>query len=198
MATIYYKTTNGIQSTTIDQWSGSLQSGEDFIWSYSEEKGIFNKHLSKLWGITNFRIFMFDGEINKVTGLLMMDELEDVVVMNTHRVYNSTRVGSYGRLARGFGISTGYSTGKSVTIGDILFMSKGQAVITWRGITDPTGLKRLVVAVKKELYPKDLLGKSKVTTASSKSYQDKTICMDCGTKNPTGSSFCCKCGHVMR
>jgi len=196
MATIYYKTSNGVQSTTIDQWSGNLQPGEDFIWSYSEEKGIFTKHLSKLWGITNFRIFMFDGEISKVVGLLMMDELEDAVVMNTHRVYNSTRVGSYGRLARGFGISTGYTTGKSVTVGDILFMSHGQPVITWRGITDPTGLKRLVMAVKKELYPKDLLGKPKTTIG--KSYNDKSICVDCGTKNPPGSSYCCKCGHVMR
>lgn len=196
MATIYYKTNYGIQSTTIDQWSVNLQPGEDFIWSYSEEKGIFNKHLSKLWGITNFRIFMFDGEINKVTGLLMMDQLEDVVVMNTHRVYNSTRVGSYGRLARGFGISTGISTGKSVTVGDILFMSNGQPVITWRGITDPTGLKRLVTAIKKELYPKDLLSAPKKTT--SKAYHDKSICLNCGAKNPTDSSFCCKCGHVMR
>ena len=197
MATVYYKTSSGVQSATIDPWSKELQSGEDYLWSYYEEKGIFNKHLSQLWGITNFRIYMYDGEINKVTGLLMMDQLEDVVVMNTHRQYNSQRVGSYGRIARGFGLSTGYSTGKSVTIGDILFMSNGQPVITWRGLRDPTGLKRLVIAVKKELYPKDLFGKTK-TTVSSRSYGDKTICQDCGTKNPTGSSFCCKCGHVMR
>lgn len=210
MAIVYYKSGSGIQSVTIDPFSGTLQQGEDFIWSHSEQKGILHKHLSSLWAITNFRIFIYDAESNKITGLLMMSDLEDIVVMNTHRVYASTRVGTYGSIARGFGISTGSSTGKSVTVGDILFMSHGQPIITWGGITDPTGLKRLTTAIQKELYPKNLQNKIQGTTTTNtsstvgttppnvSSMHDKSVCLNCNTKNYAGSSFCCKCGRVLR
>jgi len=209
MAIVYYKSGSGIQSVTIDPFSGTLQQGEEFIWSHSEQKGILHKHLSSLWAITNFRIFIYDGESNQVTGLLMMSDLEDIVVMNTHRVFNSTRAGTYGSIARGFGISTGSSTGKSVTVGDILFMSHGQPIITWGGITDPTGLKRLTTAIQKELYPKNL-NKLQGTTTNAvptvgvtpsqniSPVHDKSVCLNCGTKNYAGSSFCSKCGRILR
>ena len=109
----------------MDPWSGNLQQGEDIVWSHSEEKGVFHKELKKLWAITNYRIFIYDAEISKIIGLLMMSDLDDVVVMNSHRIYNSTRVGNYGSFARGFGISSGYSSGKSVSVGDVIFMSEG-------------------------------------------------------------------------
>ncbi len=184
MIDIYYKSNSGIQSVTIDPWSGNLQHGEEFIWSHSEEKGLIHKHLTKLWAITNYRIFNYDAETNQITGRLMMADLEDPVVMNTHRISNSTRVGSYGSFSRGFGISSGQSTSKSVTVGDIIFMSGGKPVITWGGITDPNGLKRMVTAIKKELYPKKELAKFLSQFPNLNPIRDKSICLGCGTKNP--------------
>ncbi|MGI0026604.1 MAG: hypothetical protein ACREAD_02035 [Nitrosopumilaceae archaeon] len=198
MMDIYYKSNSGIQSVTIDQWSANLQQGEEFIWSHSEEKGLIHKHLKQLWAITNYRIFNYDAETNQITGLLMMSDLEDPVVMNTHRVSNSTRVGSYSSFSRGFGISSGKSSSKSVTVGDLVFMSGGRPFITWSGITDPNGLKRMVTAIKKELYPKKELAKFLAQTPNLNPIRDKSICLGCGTKNPQGSSFCCKCGQVLR
>ena len=200
MTIIYYKTSNEIKSTEIDPWSGELQQGEEFVWSHREEKGIFNKHLSRLCAITNYRIFAYDAEISKVIGLLMTSDLEDVVVMNTHRAYNSTRYGTYGSFARGFGVTGGQSSGRSVTVGDIVFMKSGKPVITWCEATDPNGLKRLVMAVKKELYPKKELERflTGITNENPSIICNTSDCLDCGTKNFYGSSYCCKCGHVLK
>src|ERR1700687_2290009 len=159
MTVVYYNSNSGIQSANIDPYSGSLQPGEDFLWSYNIENGFIFKHVSTLLAITNFRIFMFDVKSNQVTGLLLMSDLDDVVVMNTHTDYNSTRVGNYGRIVKGFWVSYGQTQGKRTPIGDIVFMSKGRAVITWQGISDPNGLKKLAETLQKELYPKNLMSK---------------------------------------
>lgn len=211
MVVIYYNSNSGVQSANIDPYSGNLQTGEDFAWSYNVEGGFIFKHVSALLAITNFRIFMFDVKANQVTGLLLMSDLDDVIVMNTHTDYNSTRTGSYGRIVKGFGVSYGQTHGKRTPIGDIVFMSKGKSVITWQGIEDPNGLKKLVEALQKELYPKKLISKYPPTsttptvappvTSTPKftptSTVNKSICHNCGTANLIGSSSCCKCGQVM-
>lgn len=200
MEVIYYKTSSGIQSVSIDLWSENLQQGEEFVWSHVEEKGVFHKHLKTLWAVTNYRIFIYDAEIQKITGLLMMSNLDDVVVMNSHRVYNSTRVGNYSSFARGFGISSGTSSGKSVSIGDVVFMSEGKSIITLGGISDPSGLKKIAMAVKKELYPRKEIQKflNQNIGQNMPSPIDKSICIQCGNKNPQNASFCAKCGHILR
>lgn len=129
-----------------------------------------------------------------------MSDLDDVVVMNSHRVYNSTRVGNYGSYARGFGISSGYSSGKSISIGDVVFMSEGRSIITLGGITDPSGLKKIATAVKKELYPRKEIQKflNQNSGQNMPSPSDKSVCIQCGNKNLQIASFCSQCGHVLR
>lgn len=197
---VHFKINNEFKSVTIDSRSSSLQTGEEFVWSLTHQKGIFTKHATRLFGITNYRILQYDLENSILEGLLMMSNLEDIVVMNTHREYNSQHVGTYGSFARGFGTSSGHSTGRSISVGDIVFMSEGKPIIRWQGISDPNGLKKLVTAIKKELYPKKELEKflSGITNDGLTYSRDKSFCLDCGAKNPESSSFCNKCGHVLR
>lgn len=153
---------------------------------------------------------MFDFKANKVAGLLLMSDLDDVVVMNTHTDYQSTRVGNYGKIVKGFWMSYGQTKGKRTPMGDIIFMSKGRAVITWQGISDPNGLKKLVETLQKELYPKNLMSKYPQTTPATPttipttftqknppSTINKAICPKCGAGNLIGSSFCSSCGQIM-
>lgn len=203
---IYYNSNSGVQSANIDPYSGDLQPGEDFIWSYNIEDGFIFKHASTLLAITNFRVFMFDFKTNKVTGLLLMSDLDDVVVMNTHTDYHSTRVGNYGKIVKGFWMSYGQTQGKRTTIGDLVFMSKGKAIITWQGISDPNGLKKLIETLQKELYPKNLMSKypqtpttpsTAFTQKNPSSSINKAVCPKCGAGNLIGSSFCSSCGQIM-
>jgi hypothetical protein len=109
MVIVYYKSTEGFKHADINVWSGILQKDESMIWSYTEQSGFFQKRFSHLFAISNFRIFIFDFKTNKMTGLLMMSDLDDIIVMNTYRASNSTRYSAYG-----YGISGGQSHGQSV------------------------------------------------------------------------------------
>ena len=79
-----------------------------------------------------------------------MSALDDVIVMNTHRVSESigygVYTGSYMRMA-----GPRFYSGTSKTVGDIAFLVNGQR-ITWGGIPDPTGLKNFIKLVKKTMY----------------------------------------------
>src|SRR5574337_1185786 len=129
MTIIYYKNNDEFRTTEINVWSGNLQKDESMIWSYYEQRGFWQKRFSKIYALTNFRIFTYDFEINKMTGLLMMSNLDDIVVTDTYRSFSSIRYGAYGSFARGFGGTGGQSKGESVTMGKIMFLSKGSPVI---------------------------------------------------------------------
>ena len=201
MAIIYFKNNYGIKSVSIDPWSNVLQAGEEvIIWSHDEQKGLLFKHVSALYRITNFRIFVYDIDIEKMAGLLMMPELDDVVVTDTYRTYSSTRYGMYSDFARGFGVTGGQSQGRSVTVGRIVFMSNGRPIISINGIADPNGLKRLVLAVKKALYPKKEIQRflTGLTDKNPSIVRNTSICLRCGSKNVKDASFCHTCGAVLR
>lgn len=195
MTIIYYKSNYEFKHIEINVWSGNLQKDESMIWSHYEQKGFFQKHFSKIYAITNFRIFTYDFEINKMTGLLMMYDLDDIVVTDTYRSFNSIRYGTYG-----YGISGGASKGESVTIGKITFMSKGNSVISLNGVTDPQGLRRLALAVKKALYPTKELQRflTGVKDDNLSIARNVSVCLRCGTKNVKDASFCSSCGAVLR
>ena len=84
-----------------------------------------------------------DHENNKLDILHLIPNLDDVIVMNTHRVSQST----------GYGVYTGYhtrvgqrfSSGTSKTIGDIIFIDNTRKS-SWLGIPDPTGLKNFILS----------------------------------------------------
>jgi len=200
MTIIYYKSNDEFKSTEINVWSGNLQKDESMIWSHYEQRGFIQKHFSKIYAITNFRIFIYDFEIKKMTGLLMMYDLDDIVVTDTYRSYNSIRYGAYGSFARGFGVSGGQSRGESVTIGKITFMSSGKQVISLNGVTDPNGLKRLTLSVARSLYPKKQLQRflTGVKDDSLSIVRNVSTCLRCGTKNVKDASFCSNCGHILR
>ncbi len=195
MTIIYYKSNDEFKSSDINIWSGHLQKGESMIWSHTEQKGIFQKYFSKTYAITNFRVFVYDHEINRMTGLLLMSELDDIVVTDTYRSSSSTRYGGYG-----YGISGGISRGESVTIGKITFMSNGKPVISLNGVSDPNGLKRLTQATKKALYPMKELQRwmTGIKLDDPSIIRNVSICLRCGTKNIKDASFCSKCGSILK
>lgn len=200
MTIVYYKSNNDFKSTEINAWSGNLQRDEQYLWSHTEQKGFWQKHFSKIFAVTNFRIFTYDFEINKMTGLLMMHDLDDIVVTDTYRSYNSIRYGAYGSFARGFGVSGGQSQGQSVSYGKIVFLSSGKPIISIGGISDPNGLKRLTLSVKKALYPKKELQHWMMGIRSDNPsvIRNISVCLRCNTKNVTGSSFCSTCGSILK
>ncbi len=195
MTIVYFKGIDGFKNVDINVWSGNLQKDESMIWSYTEQKGFFQKRFSKVYSITNFRIFIYDFEIKKMTGLLLMSELDDIVVSDTYRTFSSTRYGAYG-----YGMSGGQSRGQSVTIGKITFMSNGRPIISLNGVTDPNGLKRLTLSVKKALYPKKELQRflTGVKDDNLSIVRNVSVCLRCGTKNVKDASFCSNCGSILK
>ena len=152
-------------------------------------------------------------ENNKVLGYILLPNIDDVIVMNTHRVSQSV----------GYGVSTGrytrtgqrFSSGTSKTVGDIVFIINGQKV-SWGGIPDPAGLKNFIKSIKRTMY--DPL--TKLVTKSSRGgipcpgcglqnaknskfcnncgKNPPSVCSKCGTSNPLNSSFCSKCGFYLQ
>lgn len=114
---------------------------EEIIWSFPITKGIFKKTVVQERQITNHRVIQGENYM----GLKL---LEDIVVMNQHRVsdssYASVGVGRY---------SPRYGSGrsKSRTVGDIAFIYQGKPQIIFSQIYDPQGVARLVKAARKRL-----------------------------------------------
>ena len=200
MTTIYFKNNDEFKSVQIDAWSSKLQKDEEIIWSITEQTGIFQKRFSRLIAITNFRIYIFDFKSNRMTGLLMMSDLDDIVVMNTYRSFNSIRYGVYGSFARGFGGTGGQSHGQSTTIGKIVFLSNSKPIISIDGISDPNGLKKLIASIRKSLYPKKELQRwmTGIKSDDSSIVRNISTCLRCGEKNVKDASFCSTCGSILK
>jgi hypothetical protein len=114
---------------------------EEVIWSFPITKGFFKKTVVQERQITNLRVIQGDGYI----GLSLLD---DIVVMNQHRVSDSsyTSVGG-GRYSPRIG--TGKSTSR--TVGDVAFIHKGKPFFIFYQIPDPQGAARLAKAARKRL-----------------------------------------------
>ena len=85
------------------------------LWRNQITQGIFKKKVVEIQTITNYRVLRNDKGIT-------FNDIDDVVVMNQHRVSQSNYTGtSYGRYAR-FG--TGSTQSRSKTVGDIVFNVK--------------------------------------------------------------------------
>lgn len=200
MTIVYYKSNDEFKSAEINVWSGNLQKDEQYLWSHYEQKGFFQKHFSKIYAITNFRIFTYDFEINKMTGLLLMSDLDDIVVTDTYRSFNSIRYGVYGSFSSGFGGTGGQSRGESITIGKITFLSSGKPIISLNGVPDPSGLRRLTLSIKKALYPTKELQRflTGVKDDNLSIVRNVSVCLRCGTKNVKDASFCSNCGNILK
>lgn len=168
--------------------STHLGNEEVQLWSFvADTKGFFRKKVTESLVVTNFRIMRVDNENDKVFGYILFPNIDDVIVMNTHRVSESTGYGmSYGYGTR---YGTRRSSGTSKTVGDIVFIVNGQKV-SWGGIPDPTGLKNFIKSIKKTMYDPWI----KLVTKSSRS---RILCPACGLQNPKTSKFCNNCGKTL-
>lgn len=177
--------------------SDNLQDGEEPFWEYKQETGFFRRQKMKVC-LTNYRLFAYDISNSKMIGLLLLQLLDDISVINTRRIHQSNWAGG-GTYLRGFGLMGGRSVGESHTIGDILFLSKGEVIIRIQGIYDPTNLRKLALIIKKH-YPKKELERflSGIQDNNSSVVRDNSICLHCGIKNAKDASFCSKCGAVLR
>ena len=191
-----------------------LRNGEVQLWSFNAKtKGFFRVKAVISLIVTNFRIIRVDMENKKVLGYILLPTIDDIIVMNTQRVSQSTGYGmSYGYGTR---YGTRRSSGTSKTIWDVVFIVNGEK-ITWGGIPDPTGLKNFIKSLKRTMY--DSL--TKLQTKSSRAgipcpgcgLQNPknskfcnncgknlaSVCSKCGTSNPLNSSFCSKCGFALQ
>jgi hypothetical protein len=156
------------------------------LWAFaSQTKGFFRIKIMETLVVTNFRIMRIDMQSNNVLGYILLATLDDVVVMNTHRVSESigygVYTGGYMRLA-----GPRFSSGTSKTVGDIVFIVNGQKA-AWEGIPDPTGLKNFIKSIKKTMY-------DPLTKLERSRSRGGNLCPQCGTENPRNSKFCNGCG----
>jgi ribosomal protein L40E len=176
--------------------STKLGNGEVQLWSFaSQTKGFFRVKVVISLVVTNFRIMRIDQQNNKVLGYFLFTWLDDVIVMNTHRVSQSTGYGMYTGYRTRFG--TRSSSGTSKTVGDIVFIINGQKV-SWGGIPDPTGLKNFIKSIKKTMY--DPLTKLATKTKSARARAETGAgipCPNCKQQNPKNSQFCNGCGSKL-
>jgi hypothetical protein len=184
---------------------------ERIVWHNELTKGFFHKHVVDTQRITNYRVIHNNSEIS-------LKDVDDIVVMNQHRVSQSSYMGtSTGRYAR-FGYGTSRSTGTSV--GDVVFMYQGRPYIIFKQIFDPNGVARLAKSARKQLLTSikaaeklQSQAQKKVvnittTTATTRTTRKRNVeqdvspydksnilnCPRCSSSNPIGSRYCNRCG----
>jgi hypothetical protein len=119
-----------------------LEPGEQIIWSNQIIKGIINKKVVETQLITNMAIRQ------NHDGILPLHLLGDIVIMNKHRYGGDY----YSVPLRGTGVRYGIRTGRSRSLGDVIFFDNlGQSIVTFRQIEDPQGVKNLVKGLLKSL-----------------------------------------------
>jgi len=176
---------------------------EEVIWSFPITKGFFKKTVVQERQITNLRVIQGEGYI----GLSLLD---DIVVMNQHRVSDSsyTSVGG-GRYSPRIG--TGKSTSR--TVGDVAFIHKGKPFFIFYQIPDPQGVARLAKAARKRLLEdiktaekmnkaqlreqqqqKEKISLETNTTTTTTTSNKVTTCPRCSSTNTEGSKYCSNCG----
>ena len=99
------------KSTTLFWKLPVLADGEELLWSYVGEQGVFNKKARNLMVVTNFRAYVYHFEEHD-WGNVLINTLDDVLVMNSHRQSSSHRMGSFHSTGRmGMRIGTHSSMG---------------------------------------------------------------------------------------
>jgi hypothetical protein len=139
------------ERAVVDLASEQLYGGEEVLWWHSVERGVFRKKLERYWFITNLRVCRFDYEEGVIEAAPIKDL--EVVVQDKRRSTSTQRIGVYtGKIADLLGVvGVGVSKSRSQTIGDVMFIREGRALVKFTGISDPDGIKRLVDALKKDL-----------------------------------------------
>ncbi|MFL6487975.1 MAG: zinc ribbon domain-containing protein [Nitrososphaera sp.] len=183
---------------------------EHVIWSLPVTKGFFKKTVVQERQITNYRAI-------QGTGYIGLQLLDDIIVMNQHRVSDSsyTSVGG-GRYSPRVG--TGKSTSR--TVGDIAFIHEGKPYFIFYQIPDPQGVARLAKAARKSLLEAKKVAEKmnkaqlqeqqqqrqlekqqqkekislEINTATTTTSNKVITCPRCSNTNTEGSKYCSNCG----
>ena len=121
-----------------------LLPGEQIAWEKDFKEGLIHRHVEQAYVITNQRVVAIDIVNRTVISSLPLRETE-IVVMDRHSSSDSTSVGSY---HGGAGVSV--RTGRSTSIGTLVFIVDGKERIRLGGIGDPDGVKNLFTSLKRQ------------------------------------------------
>src|SRR5688500_12572038 len=106
---------------------------ENIIWQNNVMTGIIRRKVVETQVITNFHV-------RQNSRWIPLSDIDDIVIMNQHRE-SQFQGNRYHIRGSGLSYGTGRSSGKS--IGDLVFIYQGQPGITFRQISDPSGVARL-------------------------------------------------------
>ena len=121
-----------------------LLSGEQIAWGKDFKEGLIRRHVERAYVITNQRVVAIDIVNHSVISSLPLRETE-IVVMDRYFSSNSTSAGSY---HGGAGVSV--RTGRSTSIGTLVFLIDGKERVRLGGIGDPDGVKNLFTSLKRQ------------------------------------------------
>lgn len=119
-----------------------MRAPERVRWTNEVTEGFFEKRVVEIQRITNYRVY-------QNSTYIALSEIDDIVIMNQHRVSQS----GYSLFSSGSGFRTGFGTSKSRsrTIGDLVFIYRGTPRIIFKQIEDPQGVARLAKAARKRV-----------------------------------------------
>jgi len=164
MDTIEFEYGDGknFKSTTLFWKLPVLANGEELLWSYVQEEGIFNKKARFVMALTNFRAHIYDFE-DYATSNVLISNIDDVLVMNSHRESTSHRMGSFhatGRMGMSVGTHSSMGSSRSQTLGDVQFFQGGENFVTFRNVSDPHGIVKLAKSIQKQVTIRDKVDES--------------------------------------
>jgi ribosomal protein L40E len=176
---------------------------ENIIWQNNVMTGIIHRKVVETQVITNFHVKQNSTSIR-------LSDIDDIVVMNQHRE-SQFQGNRYRVRGSGFSYGTGRSSGKS--IGDLVFIYQGQPSITFRQISDPSGVVRLAKAARRNMIQQlENVEKQQIRDQKERerqrSFKEKTenlrssnindrMCKGCQGYNPPDALFCNKCGSKL-
>jgi len=141
-----------------------LADGEELLWSYIQTEGVFNKKAQFVMAVTNFRAGIWSFEEFDENGMIFISQMDDVLVMNSHRQSSSHRMGSFhstGRMGMRIGTHSSMGSSRSQTIGDVHVMKDGETRIRFGNVSDPSGIVKLVKSIQKQVTIRDKVDETK-------------------------------------
>ena len=115
---------------------------EYVLWHNEVTEGYFNKSVVETQKITTYRVY-------QNSAYIALSELDDIVIMNEHRVSQSDYSSFSSR--RDYHTEFGTSKSRSKTIGDLVFIYRGTPRIIFKHIPYPQGIARLAMAARKRV-----------------------------------------------
>jgi len=140
-----------------------LSDGEELLWSYIQTEGVFNKKAQFVMAVTNFRAGIWSFEEFDENGMIFISQIDDVLVMNSHRQSSSHRMGSFhstGRMGMRIGTHSSMGSSRSQTIGDVHVMKDGETRIRFGNVSDPSGIVKLIKSIQKQVTVRDVVDES--------------------------------------